>query len=157
MQRMIWILCAAFVVSACSAPEPVKETETIGKTAPVTPAQPASPASPSRPTTSQAPQKKTTLKEAVKSATKRNEQLNQAEEEEDTVRSPHTVTIYPMNTDNIRGTSEAYRSLNTPRSTPDYLQTKPRERDPFYDTVDRTGANPMNARDRTTNRRAFPY
>ena len=80
--------------------------------------------------------------------------LTPAEQEAETFSRPYRpATSMPMQTDNIRGPSETWRDLNTPRSTPEYLQSKPRERDPFYDTVERTGGNPMNTRDRTTNRR----
>ncbi len=57
------------------------------------------------------------------------------------------LRAYPMKMEGGRDAAEAARS-----ATLDYLQTKPRERDPFYDAVNRTGSNPMNTQDRTTNR-----
>lgn len=101
---------------------------------------------------------KTAMPEAVESSMKHDPSL---EPDKDVKPDPYAsparpVTSYPMNTDSIRSTSEAYRDLNSRRSTPDYLQTKPRERDPFYNEVNRTGSNPMNTQDRTTNRRVYP-
>ena len=98
---------------------------------------------------------KTTLHEAVESSMKHDPELKPDKEvrPDPYVPPPKTVMGYPMKTDHIRGTSEVYRSLNAGRNQPDYLQTKPREREPFFDTVNRTGSNPMNTRDITTNRR----
>lgn len=100
---------------------------------------------------------KTGLSEAVESSMKHDPSLSPDKEiQPDPYATPaKTVSSYPMKTDSIRGPSEAYRDLNSRKSTPDYLQTRPRQRDPFYDTVNRTGSNPMNTQDRTTNRPAW--
>lgn len=151
MKKTIFLLPAVlFLVSGCMLFE-----------SPVGPdGRPIAPIS--SPPPKQATQKKpatgkTAMPDAVESSMKHDPTLSPDKDvKPDPYASPaRPVTSYPMKTDRIRGTSEAYRDLNSRRSTPDYLQTKPRERDPFYNEVNRTGSNPMNTNDRTTNRPAY--
>lgn len=152
MKKTLFLLPAAlFLVSGCMLFE-----SPVGPDG--RPIQPVSSPPPKKTPHKKPATGKTAMPEAVESSMKHDPSLKP---DKDVKPDPHAtppkaVKGYPMKTDSIRGTSEAYRDLNSGKSTPDYLQTKPRERDPFYNEVNRTGSNPMNTQDRTTNRRVYP-
>ena len=152
MKKSLTLLLLPLFISVCSAAEPtVTKTESMENLPTSTPAQQPGADRQTSEAKDRIEKKRPTAKDQPAQPER---SLTPAEQDEQTYSRPYRPpVVVPMQTDSIRGASDTYRDLNTRRSTPEYLQSKPRERDPFYDTVERTGGNPMNTRDRTTNRR----
>lgn len=149
MKQKAVVLSAVFFVSACMTPEPIDDVGNRGAVSPHFSGRPkpsAPHAASEQPAPPEKPERATHHDALVKP--------DKVIEPEPDGRPARRVGVYSVPSEDIRGMSKAYRDLNVRRDAPDYLQTRPREQDPFYGTVNRTGSNPMNTPDRTTNRPA---
>ncbi|MDL2285050.1 hypothetical protein LJC19_07925 [Oxalobacter sp. OttesenSCG-928-P03] len=149
MKKAIFLLPAVLLLSACTLIDSPVGSDPH-------PYRPAAYPDPGQRPQRKAPRRKTSMPEAVESSMKHDPSL---EPDKDIQPDPYAkpardVPVYPMNTDSVRGTSELYRDMNARKPAPDYLQTRPREPSPYRE-VNRTGSNPMNTDDRTTNRRVY--